>query len=240
MSSSVKFDFPLDEVLIRQTITMPNGVPFSQMTTEYTRQLFEGDSSEEAEEIKEQAEDSFQAIAEALCGEGDEADSIAGWGHGDKIVKRIKDLKEENKKLNFQVDALDKQATEFCLKNGDLKEDNKRLDETLEDTLASLNFFQEQCSELKNERKELKHKMEELKGDSEKLDDALIRAAVATKTYDDFVGDLKVIDEENKELKEKLDGVKDILQTETLASGIQNRFYEILNDEEDDESDDEE
>lgn len=84
-----------------------------------------------------------------------------------------------------------------------IEEENKRLDETLEDTLASLNFFQEQCSELKNERKELKHKMEELKGDSEKLDDALIRAAVATKTYDDFVGDLKVIDEENKELKEE-------------------------------------
>jgi len=38
--------------------------------------------------------------------------------------------------------------------------------------------------------------------------------------------------EEIKKLKEKLDGVKDILQTETLASGIQNRFYEILNDEE--------
>ena len=94
---------------------------------------------EELETVKEQAEDSFQAIAEALCGRGNEADSIAGWGWGEdhKIVKRIKDLKEEN-----------------------------------------------------------------------------------------------------KELKEKLDGVKDILQTETLASGIQNRFYEILND--DEESDDEE
>jgi chromosome segregation ATPase len=223
MSSSVKFDFHLDEVLIRQTTTMSyesmdtiietNRRTMGQIHTQLT--LLQGKVErleEEREELKEQAEDSFQAIADALCGEGDEADSIAGWGHGDKIVKRIKDLKEEN----------------------------KRLDETLDDTLASLNFFQEQCSELKNERKELKHKMEELKGDSEKLDDALIRAAVATKTYDDFVGDLKVIDEENKELKEKLDGVKDILQTETLASGIQNRFYEILNDEEDDESDDEE
>ena len=160
MSSSVKFDFPLDEVLIRQTITMPNGVPFSQMTTEYTRQLFEETESlneasqmwddiirlrllesenkklkeenekleGELESVKEQAEDSFQAIAEALCGEGDEADSIAGWGQDDKIVKRIKDLKEEN----------------------------KRLDETLEDTLASLNFHQERNEELKQEKWELK------------------------------------------------------------------------------------
>ena len=37
---------------------------------------------------------------------------------------------------------------------------------------------------------------------------------------------------ENKILEEKLDGVKEILQTETLATGIENRFYEILNDEE--------
>jgi len=33
-------------------------------------------------------------------------------------------------------------------------------------------------------------------------------------------------------LEEKLDGVKEILQTETLATGIENRFYKILNDEE--------
>jgi len=184
LSSSVKFDFPLDEVLIRQTTTMPNGIPFSQMTTEHTRRLFEFVDSSEEEELARR-----QFVASS----------------------------EEEEELR-----------------------REKFEEELEDTLASLNFFQEQCSELKNERKELKHKMEELKGDSEKLDDALIRAAVATKTYDDFVGDLKVIDEENKELKEKLDGVKDILQTETLASGIQNRFYEILNDEEDDESDDEE
>ena len=44
-----------------------------------------------------------------------------------KIEEENKDLKEENKKLNFQVDALDKQATEFCLKNGDLKEENEKL-----------------------------------------------------------------------------------------------------------------
>ena len=38
----------------------------------------------------------------------------------------------------------------------ELEQENEKLNETLEDTLASLNFFKEQCIELKDERKELK------------------------------------------------------------------------------------
>ena len=66
MSSSVKFDFPLDEVLIRQTITMPNGIPFSQMTTEHTRQVFEGDLTAEDKATR------LVDLAETL--------SSRGWG----------------------------------------------------------------------------------------------------------------------------------------------------------------
>jgi len=38
----------------------------------------------------------------------------------------------------------------------ELEQENEKLNETLEDTLASLNFFKEQCIELKDERKQLK------------------------------------------------------------------------------------
>jgi septal ring factor EnvC (AmiA/AmiB activator) len=106
LSSSVKFDFPLDEVLIRQTTTMPNGIPFSQMTTEHTRRLFEFVDSSEEEELARR-----QFVASS----------------------------EEEEELR-----------------------REKFEEELEDTLASLNFFQEQCSELKNERNELKQKNKEL------------------------------------------------------------------------------
>tara|TARA_R100000805_G_C3620181_1_gene123703 strand:+ start:253 stop:1161 length:909 start_codon:yes stop_codon:yes gene_type:complete len=50
-------------------------------------------------------------------------------GGENKLIKEFEDLKneigelkEEKEKLNFQVDALDKQATELCLKNTELKE----------------------------------------------------------------------------------------------------------------------
>ena len=51
------------------------------------------------------------------------------------LVGKVEKLEAENKKL---------------------KEENKRLDETLEDTLASLNFHQERNEELKQEKWELK------------------------------------------------------------------------------------
>jgi predicted transcriptional regulator len=53
------------------------------------------DLKEENEKLKEQAEDAFQAIAEALCGEGEEADSIAGWGQERQIIGRINLMKKE-------------------------------------------------------------------------------------------------------------------------------------------------
>ena len=56
--------------------------------------------NEEAEKLKEQAEDAFQAIAEALCGEGedaDNADNLAGWGDHPKMIAKIKSLKDEIK-----------------------------------------------------------------------------------------------------------------------------------------------
>ena len=53
---------------------------------------------DEYETLKEQAEDAFQSIAEALCGEGEEADSIAGWGQERQIIGRINLMKKINQK----------------------------------------------------------------------------------------------------------------------------------------------
>ena len=41
------------------------------------------------------------------------------------LAKEYKEHKIEIKKLTFQVDALDEQATDFCLQKGKLKEDVK-------------------------------------------------------------------------------------------------------------------
>ena len=54
------------------------------------------------EELKERAEDTFQQIADALCGEGDEADSLAGWGQEDKLIRKAKELKKEVTELKEQ------------------------------------------------------------------------------------------------------------------------------------------
>ena len=67
----------------------------------------------------------------------------------EEIVQHIKDLEIKNKQL---------------------QEENKKLEEENEDNLASLNFYTEQCAELKDERKKLKEEIFELemKGNARK------------------------------------------------------------------------
>ena len=100
-----------------------------------------------------------------------------------------------------------------------LQEENKKLkceDDTLEDTLASLNFYTEQCAELKEKIKKLKEKIDEqyefsyfkkmkdLQGENKKLKEDLEKAW-------DQRGDKwrkarnKKLEEENKKLKEEND-----------------------------------
>ena len=47
------------------------------------------------EELQDTAEDVLQQVADALCGEGEEADSICCWGYTDKLIKKATELKEE-------------------------------------------------------------------------------------------------------------------------------------------------
>lgn len=90
--------------------------------------------------------------------------------------------------------------------------------------LTSLQRKVEELEEVKEENKRLKEEL------IQKMDSHISES-------ERTLVSMKRMNKENKELKEKLDGVKDILQTETLASGIQNRFYEILNDDEESDED---
>ena len=58
---------------------------------------------EQNEELKERAEDTFQQIADALCGEGEEADDMAGWGQEAKLIRKAKELKEQVKMFVSQI-----------------------------------------------------------------------------------------------------------------------------------------
>jgi regulator of replication initiation timing len=116
------------------------------------------------------------------------------------VMAHIRKLEEENKKLkdfvnwenhpalkdkvvlddDFYLEHLvdgeliePEEFTSLLEENKKLKEENKKLkceDDKLEDTLASLNFYTEQCAELKEEHKDLKEKLERV-----------------TKVRDDFV-----------------------------------------------------
>jgi hypothetical protein len=92
---------------------------------------------------------------------------------GDKWRKaRIKNLEEENKRLQGEQ-LTEETAIRYVYENTDeyddwvkgstlyqeLKEENKKLQEGNEDNLASLNFYTEQCAELKDERKQLKEEI---------------------------------------------------------------------------------
>ena len=111
MSLSVKFDFPLDEVLIRQTITMPNGIPFSQMTTEHTRRVFEGDLTPEDKATR------LVDLAETL--------SSRGWGQYERICKHINDQMREDEEL--MKEKFEEEAEELKEKNKELEAENERL-----------------------------------------------------------------------------------------------------------------
>ena len=120
---------------------MPNGVPFSQMTTQYTRQLFEGDSSDD----ESMTPDEFF----------DELDEIFGSNDGYMYhLERIKDLKEQKELNMFHL-------KEFVKKVEKLEAENEKLKEEL-DEKYSFSYFK-QVKELTAENEKLKAENEKLK-----------------------------------------------------------------------------
>jgi len=113
---------------------MPNGVPFSQMTTQYTRQLFEGDSSDD----ESMTPDEFF----------DELDKFFGSNDGYMYhLERIKDLKEQ-KELNMS------HLKDVVKKVEKLEAENEKLKEEL-DEKYSFSYFK-QVKELTAENEKLK------------------------------------------------------------------------------------
>jgi len=164
--------------------------------------------------------------------------------------KKIKELQEENKKLNFQVDALDKQATDFCLQNGKLKEENKKLEE------ESLEM--EYCNGVCCERSP-KHGRSWWKSygfrssckcaytimrqeENKKLEEEIKKLKeVITKNYQKQINmtlmgvEPATEKEQDKKLTKFKEEVKEIIQTETLPSVVLNRFYKAFEEEEESE-----
>ena len=83
--------------------------------------------------------------------------------------------------------------------NKKLQEENKKLEEENEDNLASLNFYTEQCAELKDERKKLKN---DLRLCAEGL---IPKDLIQLGIVEDLRGKVKQLEEKNKKLKEDLE-----------------------------------
>ena len=80
---------------------VPNDTAFETKVIEIRNEI--KTLKEENEELKERAEDTFQQIADALCGEGDEADDMAGWGQEAKLIRKAKELKDQVKMFVSQI-----------------------------------------------------------------------------------------------------------------------------------------
>ena len=80
---------------------MPNGIPFSQMTTEHTRRLFEFvDSSEEEELRREERDNEWREIFDPSWRNLEPED---GKRYYEELKEKNKELKEENERLKQHI-----------------------------------------------------------------------------------------------------------------------------------------
>lgn len=107
-----------------------------------------------------------------------------------EVITQIQKLMKE------QTDSFEKELKDVKKEMNEIQ--NTLVDEN-EDTLASLNFYKEQCAELKEERKELKKRIEE--------DHKAVPSFLIQDKYMDAM-------EENKKLKEELAKVPALLEEE--------------------------
>ncbi len=69
---------------------------------------------EENEMLKTEAEDVLQQVADALCGEGDEADSMCGWGHTHKLIKKANDLNKNDNRIEKMQEYIESREVKYC------------------------------------------------------------------------------------------------------------------------------
>jgi len=140
------------------------------------------------------------------------------WVAVDDIYDIVKKLKKENEKLNFQVDALDKQATDFCLQKGKLKEEVKTLKEENEtiteqnqDYIAANHKLEKELKEWEGDSvvmnkagvmlyEETKKEVEKLKEIAKKNYQQQIVRTLMTKAPWDEVEEIDKLKEENDKL----------------------------------------
>ena len=113
--------------------------------------------------------------------------------------------------LTNHINELGREVRELKKQNKELKEENKKLkseDDTLEDTLASLNFYAEQCAELKAEIKKLKEQFKKLQDEDHiMVVDADTESEEETEKYDGddwrWVYGKTVVDKEDEDTGEE-------------------------------------
>lgn len=98
----------------------------------------------------------YEAI-EDLEEELEELNMENEWGK--TATLKYNEVLQENKKLKYQVEAIDKQATHYCIENNKLKEENETLknaNSSYEDLLAGDGGTIDKINELKEENKNLR------------------------------------------------------------------------------------
>ena len=112
---------------------------------------------ETIEELKETTEDIFQQVADALCGKGDEADSICGWGHFNKLIKKATALKKIESEWDPEwVEEIEKNNIEFQEEIEKLQENLKQLQliittSTIDEARSARDKAQFELKELKED-----------------------------------------------------------------------------------------
>ena len=137
-------------------------------------------------------------------------------------------LESQNKQLQEEKSAMKEELEKAWDQRGDkwrkariktLDAENKKLQEENEENLASLNFYTEQCAELKDERKQLQEEINH-----------------KNKAFAEWCEENKKLKEENKELQEELDNEEsaeglDLVQIKKLKEEIKELKKEQLTEE---------
>ena len=98
------------------------------------------------------------------------------------FINVVKFVKEQEEQIKLQVCMKENENTKRIKlerENKELRDEVKRLqkeDDVLEDTLSSLNFYQEQCKELKDEIKELKKEITRVQRETTELLQGMLAA----------------------------------------------------------------
>jgi len=138
-----------------------------------------------------------------------------------KIEKLMNCNHEEYEKVIDGENKLTKEWVDLKNENGVLQEEIVKCGEVHKCNKKTIDELEEEIDNIKKSYETLKSEFQQ-KRDALQQHNEILMEELCGRPDDEK-------DKEIEELREKLDGVKEILQTEnSIASGIQNRFYDIL------------